>query len=82
MGRDPVNTMFNIGVNIVPNFMIRKTALYSFSAKSVENINNDKLKQCIKCKKWMNWKDSFINFLRTHTGINGVPVNYVIFDHA
>ena len=31
--------------------------------------------------KWIDWKDSFANFLRTQPGRNGVPLSYVIRDN-
>ena len=82
MSRDPANTMFNIRGNIVPNLMRRKTTLGNWSPKAAENTKSYKPKQFTEDTKWMDWKESFIDLIRTHPGRNGVPINYDIIDNV
>ena len=78
----PANNMFNIGVNILPNFMKRKTEFNNWSDKSEEKNNSYKPKQFTKGTKWMDWKDHFTNSPIINPGRNGVPLNYVISDNV
>ena len=51
--------------------------------KDAKNMLKTALPKCFTEKmKWMDWKTTFIGFLRTQPGRNGVPLSYVICDNT
>ena len=80
MGRDPSHTAFP--VNDAPELIKRYTTHKQWVKKSSDKASTALPKQFTEESKWIDWKGSFINFLRTQPGRDGVPLNYVIRDNV
>lgn len=59
----------------------RQVNFNNWREKSVEKARTAKPKQFDAKTKWVDWKDPFVNFLRTQPGRNGVPLSYIVRDN-
>jgi hypothetical protein len=77
-GRTPEDTVFP--VNTAAELIRRYTTHKLWLDKASDKARTAKPKQFTDQVKWTDWKDSFVNFLRTQSGRDGVPLNYVVRD--
>ena len=77
-GNDPTQYVFVAGVNTA--LLIKRYHTHqAWLSKATEKANKTaKPKQFTDKVKWMDWKDSFENFLHMQAGRNGVPLSYII----
>ena len=76
---DPALTDFGMGQ--VARLNKRYHTHKDWLNKAADKAKTAKPKQFTEKMKWIDWKDSFANFLRTQPGRNGVPLSYVIRDN-
>ena len=76
-GNNPAQDVIVAGVNTA--LLIKRYHTHqAWLSKATEKAKTAKPKQFTDKVKWMDWKDSFENFLRTQAGRNGVPLSYII----
>ena len=75
-GNDPADDPFP--VNEATQLIQRHSTHKLWTSKSSDKAKTCKPKQFTDKVKWLDWKDSFVNFLRTQPGRNGVPLSYVV----
>ena len=80
MGRDPADTAFP--VHDAAQLIKRYTTHQQWLKKATDKASTAMPKQFTEQSKWLDWKGSFINFLRTQPGRDGVPLSYVIRDEV
>ena len=78
MGRDPADSAFP--VNQAAQLIKRYTTHEQWIKKASDKDTTALPKQFKGDSKWLDWKGSFINFLCTQPGRDGVPLNYIIRD--
>ena len=78
-GNNPADHPFPVNdtVNLIQRYNTHKL----WVGKASDKAKTSKPKQFTDKVKWINWKDSFVNFLRTQLGRNGVPLSYVVRDN-
>ena len=82
-GRDPTTVIFDItnDPNAVQNLILGQATFHNWNEKAAEKARTAKRKQFDSKMKWIDWRDSLVNFLRTQPGRNGVPLIYIIRDN-
>lgn len=76
-GNDPTQDVFMADVNTTP--LIKRHHTHQvWLSMAAEKAKTAKPKQFTDKVKWIDWKDSFKNFLCTQAGRNGIPLNYII----
>ena len=77
-GQDPTDEPFPVGdaVDLIQRYNTHKL----WVGKASDKAKTSKPKQFTDQVKWIDWKDSFINFLRTQPGRNGIPLSYIVPD--
>ena len=76
MSRNPANERFPIAdaAKLIKRYNTHKDQL----SKATDKVKTAKPKQFTQKTKWIDWCDSFVNFLHTQPRRNGVPLSYVI----
>ena len=77
-GIDPASRLFPIGE--VANLLRRHKSHEAFVDKAKTMTENAKPKHFTDKIKWEDWNPTFLNFLRSIPGRDGVPLNYVCRD--
>ena len=78
-GSDPSADPFP--VNEATSLIRRHNTHKLWTSKSSDKAKTSRPKQFTDKVKWIDWKDSFVNFLRTQPGRNGVPLSYIVSDN-
>ncbi len=79
LGRDPAAVPFP--VHETQDILHREKNHEAWMDKAPSKAKTTLPKQFTEKMKWMDWKDSFLNFLRTQPGRNGVPLSYIVRDN-
>ena len=79
MGGDPATTIFPVNDATLYLRRYKLQEQYIEKSKTIgENAKPDKLSETTK---WIDWRPSFINYLRAIPGVDGVPLSYIIRDN-
>ena len=73
---EPADGLFP--VHETPAIIKRYHAHLAWTDKAKKMVKTALPKQFSSKVKWIDWKDHFVNFLRTQPGRNGIPLSYVI----
>ena len=77
--RNPSQSLFQ--VDNAPAILKRYHTHEQWLNKATDKAKTAKPKQFTEKTKWMDWRDSFVNFLRTQPGRTGIPLSYVVRDN-
>ena len=78
MNRDPSNSVFHLDANTRTMLLSRYHTHKKYVDNSSINSSAAQPKDFTADVKWVDWKPTFANYLRTLPGRDGVPIKYVI----
>ena len=76
--QDPVDAVFDITTAGITTLLRKAQTHERWESRASDMSKTAKPKQFTGQTKWLDWRDSFVNFLRSQPGRNGVPLSYVI----
>ena len=76
--QNPADDVFTIATAGITTLLRKAQTHERWVSKASDMAKTAKPKQFTQQMKWMDWRDSFINFLQSQPGQNGVPLSYDI----